>query len=416
VNSVVAKQAAWAADRCNVGVIGLGIVGSITARVAAEAGHRVLGFDIDAERVAALAAAFDNSSVTAAVDSSVLHEADVIVIAVRAPVNQEGVVDLRAVISAVRIIEELASRPRLVLIETTLPPGTTRKLATGLSSDVSARTQVAHCPERLRVGDTIDNVRRVPRLVGGLTDEATALGVQFLQDVGIPAVPVSGPEVAELAKLLENGFLTTGIALLGEITRISHRLGISAAEVADAAETKPDGYFPFRPGPAIGGHCLINDLRMLRKTAADLGVDAPLLAGVQEAAEELNANVLARLKSLLRRHDQQLDGACIWLVGIGFKVGSSDTSGSPAIDLTRQLRRCGCKVVFSDSRVRAFEVDGVDVVRAAVQTQEFRSAAALIVSGDPDIEINVVRERAAVVLDLGGARVMSGDQSILERL
>jgi UDP-N-acetyl-D-glucosamine dehydrogenase len=402
--------------RCNVGIVGLGIVGTVTARLAAQVGHRVLGYDANPARAAQVGRElqeplFEISSVPA-----VLSSADIIVIAVRAATGPDGTTELRPLASAFRALADLPTRARLILVETTVPPGTTRRLAAELPETVRTTMQIAHCPERLRVGDSLEQLRKAPRLVGGLTAAATRRGCAFIESLGIPAVPVSQPEVAELAKLVENAFLTTGIAFMGEIARIAHALGISAAEVADAAETKPHGYYAFRPGPAIGGHCLVNDLHMLRGTAASLGLRSELLQGVEHAADGLNGNVLARLQALLKTRNLSLRGALVWIIGVGFKLGSDDSSGSAAIGLVQLLRAHGCSVVFSDSKIGFLTVDETPVPLAPNESASFRPQAALLLSGDPAIELGDVVARSQVVLDLGGSRIMRGSPCKLERM
>ncbi len=407
------------AARSAVGIVGLGIVGSASARLAAQAGYRVLGYDSNPARAQQvrreLGADFDDASCEIASAATVLSDADVIVVAVRAATGPDGVTDLDPLLRAWQTLAELPARDRLILVETTVPPGTTRKLAARLPA-ASTMTHIAHCPERLRVGDPVEQLRKVPRLVGGLTSAATGLGCDFIESLGIPAVPVSQPEVAELAKLLENAFLTAGIAFMGEVARIAHALGISAAEVADAAETKPHGYYPFRPGAAIGGHCLINDMRMLSGTAASLGIVSDLIEGVQHAADRLNDNVVSRLQALLAQREMSLSGAQIWIIGVGFKLGSDDASGSAAFGLVRLLRERGCSVVFSDSKIESLTVDDEPVARAPLTTTSFHPQAALLLSGDPTVELEDVTARCRLVLDLGGSRIMRGRACNIERI
>lgn len=389
-----------------VGVVGLGVVGSVSARLVAEAGFRCIGIDRNAERLAELRETL--SGVELGTDMSTLAQADIVMIAVRAEVTGNG-----ADVSMVRAVLESLNRqlqhPALLLVETTVPPGTTRKLAHECFGSEALQTQlICHCPERLRVGDGMEAVRATPRLVGGMCGSAARLCVEFLASTGIHGVGASAPEVTELAKLLENAFLTTGIALMGEITRIAHELGVSAQEVARAAATKPHGYFPFQPGAGIGGHCLINDLRMLRGAADALGVESELLSGVDRAAARLNTTVMQKLEELLRARDIPLSEAVVCIVGVGFKAGSSDISHTPASEVARHLLSRGASVAYADSLVPKFEVDGKVITRVATPLALERADAVLLLSGDPQLDVEAVLDRIPVVLDAGGGRIARG--------
>jgi nucleotide sugar dehydrogenase len=395
------------ADRSAVvAVVGLGAVGSVTAQLVATSGFSTIGIDRSVERVTTLRSelAVDNLRMTN--DAGAVAQADVIVIAVRVAASAAGA-DLAALHAVLRSVQQCAERPALLLIESTVPAGTTRELANeyfGVGSLQSALT--CHCPERLRVGDGITALRATPRLVGGLSAYSTALGVRFLEQLGIRGVATSGPEITELAKLTENTFLTTGIALMGEITRIAHRLGVSAQEVATAAATKPHGYYPFLPGAGVGGHCLMNDLALLQQTARELLIDTPLLAGVREAADTLSETVVRKLETLLDEHGVPLEQSAICLVGVGFKPDCADVANTPALHLTRELRARGARVTYADSLVEQFEVDGHSLERHEGSHTFEHVDALVLVSGDRNFDLEDARSRVHVILDAGGSRVM----------
>jgi UDP-N-acetyl-D-glucosamine dehydrogenase len=389
-----------------VGVVGLGVVGSLSARLFAAAGFRCIGVDRSVERIEQERDTLSGVELTT--DMSALAQADIVMIAVRAGGSKDGA-DVSAVRSAFDSLKQQVKHPVLLLLESTVPPGTTRSLAEGCFGAKSPQAQLTcHCPERLRVGDDIEAIRGTPRLVGGITKVGAQLGVQFLAKAGITGVDASAPEVTELAKLLENCFLTTGIALMGEITRIAHALGVSAQEVARAAATKPHGYFPFQPGAGIGGHCLINDLTMLRVAAKSLGIDSELLTGVDSAAARLNTTLMRRLEQLLHARDIPMREAVVCIVGVGFKAGSSDTSQSPAADITRQLLLRGASVAYTDSLVPRFVVDGQAITRVTTPLALERADAVLLLSGDQKVNVDAVLDRIPVVLDAGGGRFTRG--------
>jgi UDP-N-acetyl-D-glucosamine dehydrogenase len=392
-----------------VGIIGLGAVGAVTAELIAAAGVTVAGYDKNESRVEEVRERLTTAGCDVDHRPDHLADADVIVIAVRAPMQAQGEVSLASLHSALDVIRTLPPKVRLIILETTMPPGTTRRLATeALSATERSSMLIAHCPERLRVGDTPEDLRRTPRLVGGITPEATEAACQFLTRLGVRAVPVSQPEVAELSKLLENTFLTTGIALMAEVTRIAHAMGVEAHEVAMAAQTKPRGYYPFVPGAGVGGHCLPNDLRLLRGTAQSLGLDSNFLNGVEWSTSQMAETTVRRLEALLQARGGTLRDSLVWLIGVGFKAGSPDTTCTPAIEVIRILRARGARLVYSDSQVPEFAVDGVPVTRIEPDVPPAGTRAALILSGDRAIDLAVLDDLVPVVLDTGGAQVMSG--------
>jgi UDP-N-acetyl-D-glucosamine dehydrogenase len=393
----------------HVGVVGLGAVGGISARLIAASGFRVTGVDRSEARLAEIRSLPGFGGIELAADAAALAEADVIFVAVRVE-SHEGRTDLGAARAALASIRDHARIAPLILFESTVPPGATRALAAEIFGAESLQAALmAHCPERLRVGDDIDSIRATPRLVGGLSEIATTLGAAFLRQLGIAPVCVSSPEATELSKLLENTFLTTGIALMGEVTRIAHRLGLSAQEVALAAATKPHGYFAFRPGAGIGGHCLINDLQMLRATAAGAGIESPLLDGVQHAAGQLTDTVVGRLEELLQARDVPLEGAHVCIVGVGFKPDSPDVTNSAAIDMVRALRTRGAQVGYIDSLVEDFVVDGAALPRLTVDSAESLQAL-LLLGGDRATDIRALAARVPATLDASGRRLIGGQE------
>jgi nucleotide sugar dehydrogenase len=352
-------------------VVGLGPVGTSTVRLLVRAGLPVRGYDIAAEALgrarAELAAELGPGPgwEVGADPAAALAGAEVVVVAVRLgrDVGDGGGRVSRD--DALRAVAGTLGRHgrdgQLVVVESTAAPGTTRRFAAEWLRRPGI--EVAHAPERLRVGDDDAALKATPRLVGGLTPPATARACALLRRVGISPVPVSAPEVSELAKLLENAFLATGIGLVGEVTRVAHALGLSAREVTEAAATKPRGYFPFHPGPGVGGHCLRNDLDLLRRHAADLGLEAPLLDGVAAAAAGMPGTTVSRLLARLAEQGREPAGARILLVGVGFKPGSADLAETPAAPVARLLRAAGAEPAYADSQVPAFAVDGVPLPR-----------------------------------------------------
>ena len=400
-------------------VVGLGFVGTGSLRLLARAGLRGFGYDVSPAAVARAQANLEGvpgaEGWTLGTDPAVLAEADAVLVAVRLGRDREGAFRDDALRAVAETLDRHGRDGQLVVLESTVQPGTTRRFAQAWLHRPDA--DVAHAPERLRIGDDDATTLATPRLVGGLSERATERACALLTRIGLRAVPVSAPEVSELAKLLENAFLTTGISLIGEITRLAHAAGVPAREVTEAAATKPHGYFPFHPGPGIGGHCLRNDLDLLRQHAASLGLPTPMLDGIAQVAAELPDLVVARLERLLADSGRQLRNRDVLLVGVGFKVGSPDVTETPAEPIVRRLREAGARVAYADAQVPVFAVDGVPLRRvAAAELARERFAVGVVLAGDRTVGVEALRAACESVLDTGGGTIMGAGFAAGERL
>lgn len=417
-------RAAIESKSARCAVIGLGFVGSTLVDALVSAGFHVRGYDRApsvVERFRTRGAAprpRPGKTVSVSDDPAILEEAEVVLVAVRVLLQVDGTTDLEPLRSAAAALSAHARPARLVLVSSTLPPGSTRVLAERwLDLPADSGCFVAHSPERLSVGHDWTVLRKIPHLVGGVDEASTRLGEGLLSKICEKVVPVSRPEVSELSKLLENGFISVGVALTGEITRIAHALGISAYEVCEAAASKPSGYHAFYPGPGIGGHCLPNDLRMLWAESQRLGCPAPLLEATEQIAALQPRFVVDRLEALLRAAGASLLHTSVLVVGVGFKVGSPDTTATPASDVIRHLRARGARPAYIDSGVPAFEVDGDRVERLEpAELREGAFPAGVVLAGDPSLAASRLERAVRVLLDAGGGRALDGALSRADRL
>lgn len=395
------------ARQAGCAVIGLGFIGSTLMDAIVDAGFRVYGLDRSAGAVERFRAWMRERHPdaggrwSAGCDPAALRGAEVVMVAVRAAPRAEGGVDLEPLRAAAGILKNHPVRPRLVLVESTVPCGTTRCFAQWAGAGTALF--VAHSPERLSVGHDRAVLRRVPHLVGGVDTDAGLVGSRFLATLCGRVVQVSSPEVSELSKLLENAFLAVGIALSNEMTRIAHGIGIAAEEVCAAAATKPFGYHPFYPGPGMGGHCLGNDLQILLETAERADAASALLREAAAAAGAGPALVIRRLDALLDERALALRDGPVLLVGVGFKPGTGDTAETPAREIVRLLRGRGALVRYLDALVPEFAVDGQPVPRlAAAELGGARFTATLVLAGDRTVPLERLAEISELVLDARG--------------
>ncbi len=397
-------------------VIGLGFVGTTVMQALIRAGFEVHGYDRSPQAVARFRSHTEAFTTAAGpswlvgTDAAVLARADVVLVAVRVLPEPDGHVNTEPLMEAAKVLRCHPRPQRLILLESTLSPGTTRVFARDwLGEAAQTSTFVAHCPERLQEGNSNWTIANIPRLVGGLSPQAGELAGQFYQTICDEVVTVSSPEVSELSKLLENVYMAVGIGLVGEVTRLAHALGVSAQEVTAAAATKPFGYHAFHPGPGIGGHCIPNDLLILQRAGRGLGLPGTFLTETMNTSNDLPVIVVDYLEGLMASRGWHLDQTRVLLVGMGFKIGSADTTATPACDVVRRLRQRGAVPVFLDSRIDAFDVD--DQAVASIPAQDLHAGAfcaGIVLTGDATVAGDTLQSAVSVLLDTGGGRIHPG--------
>jgi len=325
-----------------IAIIGQGYVGSSIAEAAVGAGYSVVGFDTNASVVSALKFHGDYLGTT---DASHIDGADVIVIAVPTPLDNQRQPDLSAVRAACKTIIAHVKKSVLIINESTSYPGTLRnEISAVIESESGVGHMYASSPERVDPGNGKWNQKNTPRLLAGLTPEATVLARQFYESFCDKIVEVSTPEVAEAAKLFENTFRQVNIALVNEFAQISHALNIPTREVLNAAATKPFGFMSFNPGAGVGGHCIPVDPSYLAYVAEGAGVPATFI----RYANEVNLGMAASVVSRVAKDVGDLRGKKIVVVGLAYKANISDTREAPAALVISELEKLGAKVSWHD--------------------------------------------------------------------
>ena len=361
-----------------VGVIGLGYVGLPLAVELASAGFEVVGFDIDATKVAAIQAgnsyigdvsqeqlrsAREGDRFRATTDFEELHEVEVVNVCVPTPLTKTKDPDVSFMASAVEAIRDRLHPGRLIILGSTTYPGTTRELfvpvleETGLK--VGSDFSLAFAPERIDPGNTRFKVKNVPKVVGGETKVCTELACQLFNTVFETTVPVSSTQAAEMVKLLENTFRAINIGLANEIALMCERLDLDVWEVIEAAATKPYGFMKFLPGPGLGGHCIPVDPSYLSWRMKSLNFSARFIELATEINSGMPAHVVDRVADVLNGAQLAINGARILVIGVAYKSDVSDMRESPAIDVISLLARKGARISYHDPFVPDCEIDGV---------------------------------------------------------
>jgi UDP-N-acetyl-D-glucosamine dehydrogenase len=350
-----------------VGIIGLGYVGLPLALAFAEKGFRVLGFDVDSEKVDQLSEGgcyikhLDCERIERAVaagcfeattDFERLAEPDAILICVPTPLGPHKEPDMRYVENSTRAVRQTLRPGQLVILESTTYPGTTEDLLKpilegpchpergpkgrvegppeALSDDFSGEFRcgidffLAFSPEREDPGNPHFGTTNTPKVVGGVDETSGDLAQSLYDQIADSTVRVASARIAEASKLTENIFRAVNIALVNELKVIYDRLGIDIWDVLDAAETKPFGFMRFNPGPGLGGHCIPLDPFYLAWSAREAGVPTRFIELAGEINTSMPGYVIEKLQSALNEHGKAVKGAKVLILGLAYKPNIDD--------------------------------------------------------------------------------------------
>ena len=369
----------------DVVIIGLGYVGLPLAQEASRAGMSVVGHDINPAVVDALngghshiddlteddVAVMLTAGFRATTDEAAIGTADAVVICVPTPLSADGGPDLGPVESAVEAIGRHLRPGMLVVLESTTYPGTTDEVVRPMLEEASGLTagtdfNLAFSPERIDPGNVKFGARNTPKVVGGHTETCADRAEAFYRRFVDTVVRTKGTREAEAAKLLENTYRHINIALVNEMARFCHELGIDLWDVIKAAASKPFGFQPFYPGPGVGGHCIPIDPNYLsHNVRVRLGYPFRFVELAQEINATMPAYVAHRAQNLLNEAGKAANGASILLLGVTYKPNIADQRESPAIPLARSLGALGAALSYHDPHVHSWTVPGVSVTRAA---------------------------------------------------
>lgn len=368
------------AHQARLGVIGLGYVGLPLAVEFARAGFGVVGYDVDARKVAELMAGrsyipdvpsehlaevVKSGKFVATTDPMKLADVDIIDICVPTPLRKTKDPDMTYVVQAVEATANVIRKGQLVILESTTYPGTTVEVvqptlaAKGLKPGVDF--YLAFSPERVDPGNPQYQTKNIPKVVGGINEDSTRAAVAFYSQVMDHVVPVSSPSVAEMVKLLENTFRAVNIGLVNELALMCHRMDLDVWEVIDAAKTKPFGFMPFYPGPGLGGHCIPIDPHYLSWKARQYNFEARFieLAGVINSG--MPEFVVHRVIAALNSQKKALNGSRVHVIGVAYKRDVNDLRESPALEVLELLDKGGAIVSYTDPYFPNFKHGHLDL-------------------------------------------------------
>ena len=379
----------------DLGVVGLGYVGLPLAVEAATSSLKVIGFDINSERVEMinnghspiedisneeLSQSLQNFHST--IDSKDLSQCRNIVISVPTPLTDYQP-DLSYVINAAKTVGENLVKNQVVILESTTYPGTTVEVLIPNLEKMSGLKAgedffVGYSPERIDPGNEVWKFKNTPKVISGINNVSTEKIQSFYESIIDETVLVKGTKEAEMVKLLENTYRHVNIALINELAILCKMLDIDIWEVVNAAKTKPFGFESFKPGPGVGGHCIPVDPEYLSFKTRQIGKPVRFVELAQEINNSMPLYVVNQVNEILNKNKIILNSSKILLMGVAYKKDISDMRESPAIDIAELLLDKDVDISYYDPYVEEFKVSG-HIVNREVDTNSFEDYDMLLV-------------------------------------
>jgi UDP-N-acetyl-D-mannosaminuronic acid dehydrogenase len=392
-----------------IAVIGLGRVGLPVAAVLADLGYRVMGVDIRKEVVEAISSlgirtrepgldelikkVIETGKLEVTTnDLEAVRAADLVIICVQTPITENIEPNLTYLRMACETIARCLSKGKLVIVESTVPPGTTKNLVARILEKSGLKCGkdfwFAYCPERITSGKAIHELIKNVRIAGGFDKESGDIAAELLKVMTKGGVISTDYLSAEIAKLAENAFRDVNVAFANELALICEQVGADVAEVIKIANTHPRVSI-HNPGCGVGGPCLTKDPRLLLYSAKEKGLLPKIIRFSRELNDYMPEHTVKLLAQALKEAGKHVENSKIAIFGVAYKGGVDDASNSPAEVIIRKLIGLGARVVVYDPYCK----ENFGVEKALNVTKAVRGKDCIVIATDhkPFEDLNLKR-------------------------
>jgi dTDP-alpha-D-glucose dehydrogenase len=382
-----------------VAVVGMGYVGSCTAATLASHGLDVVGVDIDDRLIDELRsgyirfeepglaelsrAAMSAGRLRFATDYAAVSTRDVIVVAVGTPIADEGSLDDSQLRGACQKLREHLRPGTLLIVKSTVPPGTTRGVVAPLLAGGGLRAgadfMLAFSPERLAESSALADLRTFPIVVGGIDERSRRAAAQFWRRaLGVTVLPQDSLEAAEIVKLADNWWIDLNIALANELAKFCALYDVDALDVIAAANTIPKGNGNVNillPSVGVGGSCLTKDPWMVSRAARRRGLEIVTTRAGREVNDGMPRYTAQLILDELRALGKEPVTATVAVLGAAFKNNTGDLRSSPVLAVIEELAKAGVRVRVHDPLVDADQLEDRLRIRPSTTVNEAVYAA-----------------------------------------
>ncbi len=388
-----------------IAVVGLGRVGLPTAAMFAHAGYHVTGADINKERVNVISSmkcpfkesglnelierVVKNGKLKATTDTvQAVREAEIAIICVQTPVTKDKKPNLTYLKTACEDVAIGLSKGKLVVVESSVPPGTMKNLVARTLERGSGLTcgedfWLAYCPETMAPGRALQEFVENPRVVGGYNSESAEIATELFRRIAEGKIAITDCMTAEVAKLAGNTFRDVNIAFVNELALICEQIGVDVMEVIKLVSMHPRAKNVHRPGCGVGGPCLIKDPYLLLHLVKEQGFKSRVIESSRELNNEMPDHTVKLIIKALNEAGKNAKNSKVVVLGSAYKGGVDDATDSPAERIIRNLMKSGAEVVvydpYSDESFGAEKagnlmkaVEGADCIVVATDHKIFR--------------------------------------------
>ncbi|RLF43349.1 MAG: UDP-N-acetyl-D-glucosamine dehydrogenase [Thermoplasmata archaeon] len=339
--------------KARVTIVGLGYVGYPLYKLIIKKGFNVIGLDIDKKKIDELKK--EGLNVTTDPNEA-LKDADCIIVCVPTPIDENHKPDLTFLKSATQTISKYLKKETLVVIESTIAPGTTEEIIIPILERSGLKAgkdfYVSHCPERIDPGNKKWTISNIPRVIGGINKKSTEVTYELYKSIiDAKIVELGSIKSAEATKMVENAFRDINIAFVNELAKSFDRMGIDILEVIKAASTKPFGFMPHYPGCGVGGHCIPVDPYYLIHKGEKLGYDFGFLKLARTINDSMPEYTVQKVITGLNEIGKCVKNTNIAILGVAYKGGIDDIRESPALVIIKKLEQLGANLVIFDPYV-----------------------------------------------------------------
>ena len=389
-----------------IGIIGLGYVGLPLANAFMAAGEKVIGFDTNKQKVEDISKNLEKDRLISknslakgefsVTDSPIeLSNCSVIIVCVPTPLGENRLPDLKHVMDAANVVGTYLKPGTLIVLESTVSPGTTRDIFLPKITEISGLDKnsfyLAFSPERVDPGNKDWNLFNTPKLVAGIGQDATRMAFELYSKVVSEIIICESVEVAETSKLLENSFRFINISFINEILIYCSEIGVDVNSVIKAASTKPYGFMPFSPGIGIGGHCIPVDPIYLSTAARNVGAPSRFIDLANDVNQEMPIYFVRKAEEKMNG----LSGKRLLVIGVSYKPNIADIRETPVEALIMGLKKQGAHVSWHDDLVN-----------------EWNGEKSVVLSNDYDLAILATPHEYLDLTKLGNVPILNTRGSI----